>query len=302
MDETMTIIVAGATGSIGRAAAQGLARRGHRVVLLGRRLARLQEEVAGLKAELERAAFEPSEDNLRTLVIDFTDLDSVRRAGERALELYSRIDGLILSVGAFLQDGPRVLPNGHEAMFTANVVGPFLLTELLLPRLVESGAVVAHVIAPFEEELDFSDLESLKHHRAMVAFNRTKVCNRMMAGELARRYGDKLTSVAFDPSFVIDKKDPDLRKRWPKGAWGVGWRIAAMLAAKPPATAGEPLAELVALRRGRRPINGALFKLYHQVAKPDAAMKDVDGGRRLWEELARMTGAISPHYPPSPLT
>lgn len=289
MDETRTIVVTGATGSIGRAAARGLARRGQRVVLVGRRPGKLHEEIAGIQAELERAAFEPRDDNLQTLVIDFADLDSVRRGAQQALELFPRIDGLILSVGAFLQGGPRVLPNGHEAMFAANVVGPFLFTELLLPRLLESDAVVAHVVAPFEAELDWSDLESLRHHRSMVAFNRTKVCNRMIAGELARRYGGKLTSVAFDPSFVIDNRDPDLRKRWPKGLRGLGWLIAAKLAAKPPATAGEPLAELVALRRGRRPINGGRFKLYHRVAQPDPAMEDVEGGRRLWEELARMT-------------
>lgn len=51
MTEARTILVAGATGSIGAAAASALARRGAKVVLLGRRSDRLSA-----RAELMRAA------------------------------------------------------------------------------------------------------------------------------------------------------------------------------------------------------------------------------------------------------
>lgn len=299
MPEAKTILVTGATGSIGRATARALARRGHRVVLAGRKRARLEREIDGIQTYLERCAFEPGTERLSTLLVDFADFDSVQAAAARALERFARIDGLVLSVGAFLQGGPRVLANGHEAMFAANVLGPFLFTELLMPRLVASTAVVAHVVAPFQEKLDWDDLESLHHHRAMKAFNRTKVCDRMMVGELARRHGDGITSVAFDPSFVIDRKDADLKKRWPKGLQGLGWSMAARFGAKSPETAGEPLAELVTLTRHRRPINGARFKLYERVAATDAAMEDAIGGRRLWKELAQRVGLAEPSTAPA---
>jgi hypothetical protein len=40
----------------------------------------------------------------------------------------------------------------------------------------------------------------------------------------------------------------------------------------------------------RQAINGALFKLGKRVTKPDKAMSDTPAGRRLWDELVRMTG------------
>lgn len=64
----------------------------------------------------------------------------------------------------------------------------------------------------------------------------------MIAGELARRYAGKISSVAFDPTFIIDKKDPELAKRWPSGLPGLFWRILTVFFAKPPAVAGEPIA------------------------------------------------------------
>lgn len=289
MQEKLTILVTGATGSIGRATGRALARRGARVVLIGRRPGKLKQEVEAIEAYLAQCGLTYDAGDVSSLVADFADFDSVRHAAAEALTRYPRIDGLILSVGAFLQGGPHVLPNGHEMMFASNVAGPFLFTQVLMPRLIESNATVAHVIAPFDEALDWGDLESLEQHRAMQAFNRTKTCNRMIAGELARRYAGKVSSVAFDPSFVSDRADPDLKKRWPKGLTGLGWRVAAAIWAKSPETAGEPLAELFLVRQNRKPLNGALFKLYRRVDKPDAAMHDAVGGTRLWEALALMT-------------
>ena len=98
------------------------------------------------------------------------------------------------------------MPSGHEVMFATNVMGPFLFTNLLLERMQQSDGLLLHVIAPFHESLDWDDLESLKNHRPMKAFNRTKECNRIIAGELARRYVGGISSVAFDPTFVLDKR------------------------------------------------------------------------------------------------
>ncbi len=67
----------------------------------------------------------------------------------------------------------------------------------------------------------------------------------MIAGELARRYADKISSVAFDPWFIIDKSDPELKKRWPKGFLGFFWRVLVVLISKPPEVAGKPIADLM---------------------------------------------------------
>ena len=220
-------------------------------------------------------------------------MDSVRLAAAEAMNRFPKIHGLILSVGVLKQNGPNILPNGHELMFATNVMGPFLFTQLLLERIQQSDGLVLHVIAPHHKEIDWVDLESIKNHKPGTAFNRTKTCNRVIAAELARRYAGKISSVAFNPSFIIDKSDPELKKRWPTGLMGHFWRLMTVLFAKPPAVAGEPIANLMLSYRDRSAINGALFKLDKRVEKPDKTMNDEILGKRLWDELVRLTGLTS---------
>ena len=239
MTSKQTILITGATGSIGGGAAIALAKRGARIVLLGRSPEKLEAEVNRVRVALSEEGIDYQDTDIGTLVVDFSDMESVRAAAEEALSRFPAIDGLVLSVGVFVQNGPHVLDSGHELMFATNVMGPFLFTELLFERLMQSDGLVLHVIAPFHEELDWDDLESIEHHRSMTAFNRTKTCNRVIAGELARRHAGQIASVAFDPTFVIDKSDPELKKRWPTGFTGLMWRIMTVLRAQPPAVAGE---------------------------------------------------------------
>jgi len=63
-----------------------------------------------------------------------------------------------------------------------------------------------------------------------------------------------------------------------------------VLMAKPPAVAGEPIANLMLSYRARSAINGALFKLDKRIEKPDKAMNDEASGKRLWDELVLLTG------------
>ena len=178
-------------------------------------------------------------------------------------------------------------------------MGPFLFTQLLIERMEQSDGLVLHVINMSNKELDWDDLESIKNHKTETAYERTKTCNRVIAGELARRYTGKISSVAFDPSksikqipvmFIIDKTDPELEKRWPTGFMGFFWKVLTLLIAKPPAVAGEPIADLMLSYKDRSAINGALFQLDKRVEKPDKAMNDEEMGHRLWDELMLLTG------------
>jgi NAD(P)-dependent dehydrogenase (short-subunit alcohol dehydrogenase family) len=285
-----TVLIAGATGNVGKGAALALAKRGATVVLLGRKLETLDTEADSIRAALSEAHIESQESDIAALVVDFSDMDSVRQAAAEALQRFPNINGLVLSSVALIQNGPNILPNGHEVMFATNVMGPFLFTQLLLPRLQQSDALVLHVVAPFYEELDWDDLESIKKHKTTDAYNRTKTCNRSIAGELARRYAGEISSVAFNPTFIIDKSDPELKKRWPTGFMGFFWQVLSALFAKPPAVAGEPIANLFFSCPDRAELNGALFKLDKRVGKPDKVMDDEELGKKLWDKLVQLTG------------
>ena len=289
MTNKQTILIAGATGSIGGGAALALAKRGVRVVLLGHNPDRLKAKTDLIRDALSEARIDHQPEDIASLEVDFSDMESVRAAAEEAMNRFQTIDGLVLSVGSLVQNGPTILPNGHEVMFATNVLGPFLFSELLVERMRQSDGLVLHVIALFDKEIDWNDLESISNHKSMDAFNRIKTCNRVIAGELARRYAGKISSVAFDPTFVIDKSDPDLSKRWPSGFTGLIWRVMTAIRAKPPAVAGEPIANLMLSDRDRSAINGTLFRLDKRVEKPDKAMNDEVLGKRLWEALELLT-------------
>ena len=290
MTNKQTILITGATGNIGGGAAVALAKRGARVVLLGRSPDKLEAKADSIRVALSEAGIECQDTDIATLVVDFSDMESVRLAAADAMDRFPMIHGLILSAVALVQNGPNILPNGHEVMFATNVMGPFLFTQLLIERMGQSNGLVLHVINPSYIEIDWDDLETIKNHKTETAFERTKMMHRVIAGELARRYPGKISSVAFNPTFIIDKTDPELKKRWPTGFMGFFWKVMTLLIAKPPAVAGEPIADLMLSYQDRSAINGALFKLDKRVKKPDKAMNDEVLGKRLWDELVLLTG------------
>ena len=165
MTNEQTILIAGATGSIGGAAAVALAKRGARIVLLGRSPDKLEAKVDLVRVALSEAQIDYQDADIATLVIDFSDMESVRLAAKEAMNRFPMIHGLILSVAVTVQHGPNILPSGHEVMFATNVMGPFLFTQLLVERMQQSDGLVLHVIAPFYKKLDWDDLESIKSHR-----------------------------------------------------------------------------------------------------------------------------------------
>jgi NAD(P)-dependent dehydrogenase (short-subunit alcohol dehydrogenase family) len=286
-----TVLIAGATGNVGGGAATALARRGAHVVLLGRKPDTLEARANAIRDALAGEGI--GDADIETLSLDLSDMNDVRRAAGEALDRFPAIDALILSVVFLGQHGPKIQPDGHELMFATNVMGPFLFTDLLLQRMQQQGALVLHVVAPFYEDIVWDDLESIEDYEDEPAYHRTKTMNRIIAAELARRYAGTISSVAFDPGFIIDKQDPALKDRWPSGFTGFYWKVMTALAAKPPRVAGEPIADLVLSHADRQAINGALFKLSKRVTKPDRAMSDEVAGRRLWDELARMAEAAS---------
>ena len=125
MAQKQTTLIAGATGNIGGGAALALARRGARVVLLGRRPETLEARADSIRVALSEAQIACEDGDIATLVVDFSDMESVRLAAAEALDRFPSIHGLVLSSVALVQGGPHVLPSGHELMFATNVMGRF---------------------------------------------------------------------------------------------------------------------------------------------------------------------------------
>jgi retinol dehydrogenase-12 len=195
-----TFLVTGASSGIGRALVEALAGRGGSVVLAARSEERTRPVLEAIRAA--RPAFEP-----RFLRIDLADLGSVRNAAESFLAAGGSLDVLVNNAGIA---GTRGLSkDGFDLTFATNHIGPFLLTELLLPALrrapqgrIVNVSSVAHMTV---KRMEWSGLDrrTAPKRSAFAEYAMTKLMNVMHAKELARRLGGtRVTTYALHPGAV----------------------------------------------------------------------------------------------------
>jgi len=133
-----TVVITGATGGLGLAAAHLLAVRGARLCLVGRDVARIEVARQSILDTTSDAVVE-------TVVADLASLEAVRSAAAQLAAFVPRIDVLIHNAGALVHE-LRMTADDVELTAQVHVVAPFLLTALLLPLLRESAdARVIHV-------------------------------------------------------------------------------------------------------------------------------------------------------------
>lgn len=173
-------LVTGASSGIGRGVAEALARRGARVEILCRN----ENKALRTRDEIHRAC---GRDRVATVVCDLGDLDQVRDAARQLLSRAENLDLLINNAG-LLSRTRRLSPQGHEWVLAVNHLGPFLLTQMLLPALPEGGRIVnlasvAHTRGVF----DFQDMRMTKGYSFWEAYARSKLANVLFTYALARR-------------------------------------------------------------------------------------------------------------------
>ena len=124
-------IITGPTSGIGLSTALELARHGV-VVLVGRDRGKLNEVQRAIERKGGHAV---------SVVCDLADLASVRRAAAEIVALHLPIVGLLNNAGIFPM---RATKNalGWDNAFATNHIGPFVLTEALVPHLPDGANVV----------------------------------------------------------------------------------------------------------------------------------------------------------------
>jgi NAD(P)-dependent dehydrogenase (short-subunit alcohol dehydrogenase family) len=138
-DQRKAYIVTGPTSGIGRTTTFELAKHGT-VVLVGRDRAKLDD----LQKTLEQAG-----QHAVSVVCDMSDLASVRRAAAEIVALHLPIAGLLNNAGVQQAHATKT-SNGWDTTFATNHLGPFALTEALLPHLPD-GATVVFVASATED-------------------------------------------------------------------------------------------------------------------------------------------------------
>ncbi len=124
------VVITGATSGLGRAAAERIAAAGATLVVVGRRAERNE----GVVAELVAAT---GNQHITQVPADMGELDEVRALATRILDDHDRLDVVIHNAGALTAERTDA-SSGVEATVASQVLGPFLLTSLLLDRLSET--------------------------------------------------------------------------------------------------------------------------------------------------------------------
>jgi NAD(P)-dependent dehydrogenase (short-subunit alcohol dehydrogenase family) len=273
-------LVTGANRGLGKATALGLARQGATVVLLGRDAIRVA--VAG--DEVRRESGNP---DVSYLVVDLGSLASVRRTADEVARRFSAIHVLVNNAGVNL--ARRVVsPDGFEMTFAVNHLGPFLLTNLLLP-LLRAGAPsrIVNVTSWFERfgRIDFDDLHApRKRYGALQAYYQSKLANALFTYELAERLaGTGITVNCVDPGLAATDLLRD--RAW----WSPRWLQPVWRTFLRSADHGARAAIFAATALELAGVTGGCFGASGRAKRTSRRSRGAAARKRLWHLSAELT-------------
>jgi dehydrogenase/reductase SDR family member 12 len=194
------VLVTGANSGIGFATARGVLRAGADVTILVRSHEKGEDTVSRLSDELGHDV----RDRMTIETADLLELDSVRAAAARLVERDEPFDAVVHNAGAMF-DERELTVDGLERSYQLHVVGPFLLTSLLLP-LLRAPARVLWVTSGgmYAEALDVDTVDSPAGYRPAQAYARAKRAQVALVHEWSRRFRDRgLRFDAAHPGWVL---------------------------------------------------------------------------------------------------
>ena len=198
-DERQVILITGSTSGLGRAVALDLASPEVHVIVHGRDEQRGREVVREIEAAGGSASLH---------LADFASLDEVRALAEAIRSQYDRLDVLVNNAGVWLrpEDGRRTSRDGHEFHFQVNYLAHFLLTHLLLDRLVDSApARIVNVASAAQRAIDFDNVMLESGYSDGRAYAQSKLAQVLMTMDLAEQLADTgVVVAALHPATLMD--------------------------------------------------------------------------------------------------
>ncbi len=271
MTDRRTIVITGASDGIGAAAARQLHEHGHQVVVVGRSPDKTAAVAQAIGAPHHHA--------------DFGDLAQVRALADELLAAYPRIDVLANNAGGVF--GQRTTVDGFDQTLQVNHLAPFLLTHLLMGRLVESAASVIQTssIAHRMGRLDLDDLGNAKAWNPNKAYGDSKLANILFTKELDRRSRDQgVRAVAFHPGGIRTNfaNDTSSLMRF------IYRTPLARLVLEDADTGGSRLTWLAEGTPGSTWEPGGYYEKNKRARKTNPQADDADLARGLWERSEAM--------------
>jgi NAD(P)-dependent dehydrogenase (short-subunit alcohol dehydrogenase family) len=193
----LNCVITGGTSGIGKVTVEALAEMNANVVFVGRN----EREGVRLAARLRRRS---PEGRLEFVRADLARQSEVRALAETVRLFFDRIDVLINNAGA-RNDWYTETPDGIETTFAVNHLAHFLLTSLLMDRLLEApqARVITVSSGAHAAAADGNWQLDRGNYNRRLAYAQSKLANVLFAYELARRLaGTGATSNSVDPGGV----------------------------------------------------------------------------------------------------
>ncbi len=277
-----TVLVTGGTGGIGRATALRLASMGARVGITGRDAGRTQRAAAEIASESANGTVD-------AFAADMSSQAQVRRLAKDVLATYPRLDVLVNNAGGFWSHR-HVTADGLEHTFALNHLAPFLLTSLLLDRLIESAPARIVTVSSGAQsmgKIDFDDLMGERKYSGSDAYNQSKLANVMFTYELARRLaGTGVTATALHPGMT----NTSFSAEDPSRAFAPLVMVMRPFMKKPERGADTPV--YLASSPAAEGLTGQYF-VNREAKKSNESSYDTAAVARLWQVSAGLVGLNS---------
>jgi NAD(P)-dependent dehydrogenase (short-subunit alcohol dehydrogenase family) len=221
------------------------------------------------------------------MVSDLSSQSSIRGLATEFLRSHDRLDVLINNAGVFA--GNRITTaEGVELTLAVNHLARFLLTKLLLDRMISCGSsriITTSSFAHRRAKIDFNDIQFQKrNYRGLKAYGQSKLANILFTKELARRLeGTGVTANCFHPGAVRTNLVQDSSPWYYRSIW----RLAGVFFLSP--AKGADTAIYLASSTDVAGISGKYFAKRRQVATAPQA-DDVQAGQRLWQLSEQLIG------------
>ena len=286
-------VVTGATSGIGRATALALGAMGADMILLGRSETRGQAVVA-------RIARFPQAGKVSFVRVDLSMPREVRDAARTVIGHQGPIDVLINNAGARFDHYQRSA-GGHELTFATNHLGHFLLTSLLLERIMAAsqGRIITVASGSHADAKTGGNWNPIAaDYDRKQAYAKSKLANVLFAYELARRLtGTNSVSMVLDPGGVAS----NFYRKNGLIAWARHllahvrqWNLVS------PREAARSAVRL-AIAPGLAGANGTYY-YRNQIARSSPESYDLEAARQLWALSLALTGLATDKTTPCLLT
>ena len=192
-------LVTGSTSGLGHELVIRLGSMGMHVIVHGRNRERGMEVVEAITSEGVGSA--------RFYRADLASFEQVREFGEAVLGDYERLDVLINNAGiASAPNGRALSEDGHELIFQVNHLSHFLLTRMLLPRLLESApSRIVNVSSGAQQPIDFDDVMIENNFSGGRAYAQSRLAQVLFTFDLAEELeGGEVIVNALHPATFMD--------------------------------------------------------------------------------------------------